>query len=143
MARPLSVTFHRAFDMSRDPIESLDNLVALGVDRVLTSGQGASVIEGLPVVSQLVRRADTRIAVMAGGGLTEQNVKAVVSATGVRELHFTGRTGIESRMTYRNLLVSMGSVVRPAEYSRLVTDSERVRSMREEAEAALNSEVIL
>jgi copper homeostasis protein len=134
MARPLGVTFHRAFDMSRDPVASLDDLIALGVDRVLTSGQEASVIEGLSVVSQLVRLAAGRIAVMAGGGLTQHNVKAIVSA-GVRELHFTGRTNVESIMTYRNLRVSMSSGVRPAEYSHLVTDSERVRSMREEADA--------
>jgi copper homeostasis protein len=114
--------------------ELLDMARPLGVDRVLTSGQEASVIEGLSVVSQLVRLADGRIAVMAGGGLTQQNVKAVVSA-GVRELHFTGRTNVESIMTYRNLRVSMSSGVRPAEYSHLVTDSERVRSMREEADA--------
>jgi copper homeostasis protein len=101
---------------------------------VLTSGQEASVIEGLSVVSQLVRLAAGRIAVMAGGGLTQHNVKAIVSA-GVRELHFTGRTNVESIMTYRNLRVSMSSGVRPAEYSHLVTDSERVRSMREEADA--------
>ena len=66
-ARPLSVTFHRAFDMTPDPFEALETLVGLGVDRVLTAGQEASVLEGLPLIAELVRRAGGRIIVMPGG----------------------------------------------------------------------------
>jgi copper homeostasis protein len=135
-ARPLSVTFHRAFDMSRDPFQSLEDLIALGVDRVLTSGQEATVVEGLLVLERLVKLAGTRIRVMAGGGLTEHNVKTVVSGAGVRELHFTARTSIESTMTFRNTRVVLGSAVQPEEYRRLAADSERVRKMKQQAEAA-------
>ncbi len=73
-ARPLSVTFHRAFDMTPDPFEALETLITLGVDRVLTSGQEATVLEGLPLIAELVRRAGERIIVMPGGGITARNV---------------------------------------------------------------------
>ena len=77
-ARPLSVTFHRAFDMTPDPFEALETLIGLGVDRVLTSGQEASVLEGLPLITELVRRAGERIIVMPGGGITARNVERIV-----------------------------------------------------------------
>ena len=70
LARPLSVTFHRAFDMTPEPSRALDMLIELGVDRVLTSGQEASVLEGLPLIVELMNRAGNRIIVMPGGGIT-------------------------------------------------------------------------
>src|SRR5215813_9526634 len=69
-ARPLVVTFHRAFDMTPDPFAALETLVGLGVERVLTSGQEASVLEGLPLLAELVRCAGDRTIVMPGGGIT-------------------------------------------------------------------------
>lgn len=136
-ARPLSVTFHRAFDMTRDPYQSLDDLITLGVNRVLTSGQEGSIVEGLAVVAQLAKRAGSRITVMAGGGLTEQNIGAVVSCSGVREVHFTARTSVKSRMSFRNPRVVMGSPLQPVEYLRLVADTEKIKRMREEAQSAM------
>src|SRR5262245_9980153 len=62
LARPLSITFHRAFDMVRDPFAALEDLIALGVDRILTSGQEASVIEGLDMIAELTLRAGARVA---------------------------------------------------------------------------------
>src|SRR4029079_2315147 len=61
LARPMTVTFHKAFDMTRDPFAALDTLIELGVDRVLTSGQESSVLEGLDVVRALVKRAGRKI----------------------------------------------------------------------------------
>ena len=79
-SRPLSVTFHRAFDMTPDPFAALETLVGLGVDRVLTSGQEATVLEGLPLIAELVRRAGDRIIVMPGGGITARNTERIVAA---------------------------------------------------------------
>jgi copper homeostasis protein len=79
-ARPLAVTFHRAFDMTPDPLEALETLVDLGVERVLTSGQEASVLEGLPLIADLVRRAGSRIIVMPGGGITIRNADRIIAA---------------------------------------------------------------
>jgi len=129
LARPLNVTFHRAFDMTRDPFEALENIVGLGCDRLLTSGQEPSVVEGLDLIAELVRRAGERIIVMPGGG-TERNLPKVVAAAGVREVHVTGFRTVESSMRYRNPRVHMGGELRPPEYSRSIVDPARIRSLR-------------
>ena len=126
LARPLPVTFHRAFDMTRDPFEALDALIALGVDRVLTSGQEPSVLEGLDVITALVKRAASRIAVMPGGGITARNVARIVAASGVAEVHFATLQLREGRMEYRNPRVFMGGTLRPPEYGIEVTRPEAV-----------------
>lgn len=117
-ARPLKVTFHRAFDMTRDPFEALETLIELGLDRVLTSGQEASVIEGLDLIAALIQRAQGRIIVMPGGGITPHNVARVAALPGLREIHFGGGAPVESPMIFRNPRIYMGGVLRPPEYSR-------------------------
>jgi copper homeostasis protein len=133
LARPLSVTFHRAFDMTRDPYQALEDLVALGVDRVLTSGQEPSVIEGLDLIAELVRRAGDRLIVMPGGG-TERNIKKVVAQSGVHEVHVVGTSGVESAMRFRNQRVFMGGELRPPEYTRFITDPEQIARLRQDAQ---------
>ncbi|MDA8298046.1 MAG: copper homeostasis protein CutC [Actinomycetota bacterium] len=91
LARPLSVTFHRAFDATSDPLASLAEVAALGVDRLLSSGGAADALAGADVLAELVRRAGDELVVMAGGGITEANVADVVRRAKVRELHFSGR----------------------------------------------------
>lgn len=89
-ARPLAVTFHRAFDLTRDPAEALETLIGLGIERVLTSGQAATAEQGAPVIAALVAQARDRITVLAGGGIRASNAKRIVAVTGVREIHSTG-----------------------------------------------------
>jgi copper homeostasis protein len=129
LARPLPVTFHRAFDMTRDPAAALETLIELGVDRVLTSGQEPSVIEGLSLITDLVRQAGSRIIVMPGGGITARNVARVAAETGVKELHFASLEPREGRMEYRNPRVFMGGTLRPPEYSQEITRPETVASV--------------
>ena len=86
-AGDLPVTFHRAFDFAPDLGAALDALVAVGVGRVLSSGGAPSAREGIPALASLVDRAAGRIVVMAGGGVRDENVREIVSATGVREVH--------------------------------------------------------
>lgn len=129
LARPLPVTFHRAFDMTRDPFDALDTLIGLGVERVLTSGQEPSVIEGLSLIIELVKRAAGRIIVMPGGGITARNVARVVEEAGVAELHFASLEPREGRMQYRNPRVFMGGTLRPPEYSQDVTRPESVAAV--------------
>ncbi|MDQ2998954.1 MAG: copper homeostasis protein CutC, partial [Chloroflexota bacterium] len=131
LARPLSVTFHRAFDMARDPYRALEDLISLGVDRILTSGQQPSVLEGLDLIAELVELAGERVTIMPGGG-TERNVGKIVARSGVREVHVTGTTSVESAMQFRNQRVFMGGELRPPEYTRLTTDPERIRQLRGE-----------
>lgn len=136
LARPLSVTFHRAFDMAGDPYRALDDLIELGIDRVLTSGQEVSVLEGLDLIADLVRIAGDRIVVMPGGGITERNIAKITARSGVREVHVSGTTAVESAMHYRNQRVFMGRALRPPEYTRFSTDAARIGELRRLAHAA-------
>jgi copper homeostasis protein len=86
-ADDLPVTFHRAFDLTPDPAAALDSLAEAGVQRILTAGGASTAAEGATVLAELVRQAGSRIVVMAGGGVREENVRALVSVTGVREVH--------------------------------------------------------
>lgn len=86
-AGELPVTFHRAFDLTPDLAASLDVLAGAGVQRVLSSGGAPNAVEGAAVLADLVRQAGTRVVVLAGGGVREENVQSLVSVCGVREVH--------------------------------------------------------
>jgi copper homeostasis protein len=132
-ARPLSVTFHRAFDMTPDPFAALETLVGLGVNRVLTSGQEASVLEGLPLIAELIRRAGDRIIIMPGGGITARNVARIVAEARPREIHFAALEPVAGGMRFRRSHVFMGGELRPPEYDRLVTSPATIRSVMAKA----------
>jgi len=128
-ARPLQVTFHRAFDVSRDAGRALETLIALGVERVLTSGQAATAPEGAEVIAGLARQAAGRIVVLPGGGITVENVTTLVRATGVTEVHLTGAVTQRSGMTFRAPEVTIGNAAPRSEYEWSVTDAERIRQV--------------
>jgi len=128
-ARPMSVTFHRAFDVTRDPIEALETLIALGCERVLTSGQEATAPEGLPLLRKLVDHARGRIVVMPGCGIRANNLAHVRAATGAHELHASAWEPHPSAMIHRNERVSMGSARGLPEYERKRTSTESVRAL--------------
>ena len=129
LARPLSVTFHRAFDMTPDPFRALEALIELGVDRVLTSGQEASVLEGLPLIVELIERAGDRIVIMPGGGITGRNIDRILAAARPREIHFAALEPSASGMRFRRPHVFMGGELRPPEYDRLDTSAASVRAV--------------
>ena len=133
LARPMSVTFHRDFDVCRDPFAALEDLIEIGVDRVLTSGQHADAISGAETMKKLVEAAGDRIVVMACGGIDETNAAKVVAGTGASEFHFTAFEEVASEMEYKNESVAMGSDDAPSEYLRHVTTAEKVRSIIEAA----------
>ena len=122
----LSTTFHRAFDVCRDPFTALEEIIALGFDRILTSGQEASAPQGAALLAELVRRADGRIIIMPGCGVNEHNVAELARATGAQEFHMSARHRVESGMVYRNERVSMGGTVTVEEFARDLTDPQRV-----------------
>lgn len=128
-ARPLPVTFHRAFDVSRDPLAGLDTLIALGVDRLLTSGQEPSVLEGAPLIRALIERAAGRIVVMPGGDITARNAARILAETGASELHFAAFEAASSAMAWRNDAVFMGGTLRPPEYDRPATTARAIRGV--------------
>jgi copper homeostasis protein len=94
----MSVTFHRAFDVTRDPERALDAIIAIGCDRLLTSGQQVGAHAGAPLIRKLIGQAGGRITIMPGGGITAQNIAAIAQATGAREFHASAKTRVPTRM---------------------------------------------
>ena len=126
LSEGMSVTFHRAFDYVRNPQEALEQLVELGVDRILTSGQQPTAMQGVGLLAELVTQAAGRIVVMPGCGVNEWNIAELAAGTGASEFHFSAREIKESKMQLRNPALSMGSSDAD-EYAHLVTTAARVR----------------
>ena len=124
----MSITFHRAFDMCRDPKKALEELIALGCHRVLTSGQAATALAGIPLLKELVEQAAGRIIIMPGCGVSSANAAAILQATGANEIHASARKSVGSGMIYRNSSVSMGNSDSD-EYARKETDVNEVRAI--------------
>jgi copper homeostasis protein len=99
-AWPLPFTFHRAIDMCRDPMEAAGQLADIGVKRILTSGQRVNASEGHDLIRRLVDRADGKLSVMAGGGLTPSNLKPLLSIPGLKEFHASARHQVKTKMEY-------------------------------------------
>lgn len=133
-ANPLSVTFHRAFDFTRDAEEALEAVIRAGVSRVLTSGRAATALDGISTLSQLVRQAGDRLTVIAAGGITEDNVRRLVQATLVREVHVRAAERLDSVMSYRRADISLSKPL-VGEYAHLETDADRVARVVEAVEA--------
>jgi copper homeostasis protein len=112
-ARPMRVTFHRAFDMSVDLDHALQDVILTGADRLLTSGGEQTVEDGIASVARLVSAARGRLIIMAGGGISERNVL---------------RTTVPSKMRHRNEKVSMG-ITKGHEYEQAVVLEDRVRQL--------------
>jgi copper homeostasis protein len=101
-AYPMSVTFHRAFDRTRDAVEALETLIDVGCERVLTSGLMPNVSSGKLLLKQLVETADDRITIMPGSGVRHNNIAELAQFTGAVEFHTSARTTVPSGMEYRN-----------------------------------------
>jgi len=129
LARPLDVTFHRAFDMVEDPFEALEDIINLGIQRLLTSGCEISVLEGLDLICKLKQIASDRIIIMPGGGVTQRNIEKIISESGVKEIHFACLSDTDSSMTFRNKNCFMGGELRPPEFSIKSTKAEGVRAV--------------
>ncbi len=130
IARPLKVTCHRAFDMTRDPFEALEDCIEAGFDRILTSGHRPTAIEGVDLIAELVRKAEGRITIMAGSGVNEDTVGEIVSATGVNEIHFSAVTYKDSVMQFKNPHITAIGADGGSEYKYRTVDPERVKRIR-------------
>ena len=124
----MSVTFHRAFDMCRDPRKALEELIEMGCDRVLTSGQATTAMAGIPLLKELVELADGRIIIMPGCGVNSGNAAAILNATGATEIHASARKSVGSGMLFRHSGVSMGNPDSD-EYARKETCREEVKAI--------------
>ena len=127
-AAGMNVTFHRAFDLCRDPFEALDQIVDSGCNRLLTSGQAPTALQGVELLRQLQQRAGAAFTVLAGGGVNELNAAEIIRLSGVREVHASARHTVESHMTYRRPGVAMGAPGSD-EYSRKTTSAAMVAAI--------------
>ncbi len=127
LAKPMKVTFHRAFDSCNDMDKALDDIIDIGCERILTSGGKFSALEGSVKIKALIERAGGRISIMPGAGIRENNVAAIIAVTGASEFHSTAKLPVKSKMAYKNAAVAMGTAA--DEYSFELTDAAVVRSL--------------
>jgi copper homeostasis protein len=128
-AAPMSVTFHRAFDMCRDASRALEDVIATGAERILTSGHSRSALDGAQVIRELIASSGNRIKIMPGGGIDEYNIAILANSTGAREYHLSGRRQYESMMTFRRKGIYMGDPRLQSEYAIKTADAERISSI--------------
>ena len=121
LAYPLEATFHRAFDRVADPFEALEDVIELGFERILTSGLKPKAEEGRQTIFELISKADDRIIIMPGSGITSENIISIVESTGARELHSSASFFEESKMEYHNQLMD--------ELKRVTVNSNAVKKM--------------
>lgn len=100
-AGKVGVTFHRAFDLTRAPAQALEDVIALGCERLLTSGGRATALEGAASIRQWVEQAAGRIAIMPGAGVSAQNIAALKAATGASEFHASAKKALPSGMHWQ------------------------------------------
>lgn len=122
-AGTLGVTFHRAFDLSRDSTRALEDIVALGCERVLTSGAQASAVDGAALIRDLVTQSNGRLVVMPGAGVTARNIAELAAATGAREFHASAKRQLPSGMRHRQARLP------DMELGELRSDAEQVRAL--------------
>ena len=126
-AGAMEITLHRAFDMTRDPAEALEDAVRLGCRTILTSGQAESALAGREVLRAVFRQAAGRLDIMAGSGVRKEQIRTLYDTAGIRVFHTTGRKGpLDSGMVYRKQGVSMG-LPSLSEYELWQTDEAEFR----------------
>ncbi len=125
-AGSMNVTFHRAFDVTPDPFQALEDIIELGCSRILTSGQEGAVLEGADLIRELVQKAGDRIIIMPGGDITERKLQRVIKATGASEFHIYLDREKPSAMNYCPDHVYMGGLLRKPEFTNSYSSPERI-----------------
>ncbi|MEI6749549.1 MAG: copper homeostasis protein CutC [Bacteroidales bacterium] len=130
-AKPMPVTFHRAFDITPDPFKALEGIIASGCKRILTSGQQITAIEGKEIIHELIQQASGRIIIVPGSGVNEHNVGLLISSTGAVEVHLSGRKPFKP--TVNNTKSEIEKVSFHPQYE---TDPNVIHSVIQEANSA-------
>jgi len=127
LARPMSVTFHRAFDMCRDPRAALSELIDMCLETLLTSGQAETAADGIPLLAELVALAAGSIKIMPGAGINAGNISRIAQATGAQSFHFSGKQRVDGPMEYRSPRLRLGD--QDSEYARSYASAKRIRGI--------------
>lgn len=129
LAYPLGVTFHRAFDRTTDAFKAMEDIIDIGCERILTSGQRPNALDGADLIAQLVKQADERIVIMPGSGVRSENIIELAKKTGAKEFHTSARININGGMSYSNPAMNenLRSVtVDEAEVKKIITNLKAV-----------------
>ncbi|MGN6715030.1 copper homeostasis protein CutC [Anaerocolumna jejuensis] len=129
-AAGMSVTLHRAFDMCKEPLDTLEAAIALKINTILTSGHENNCMKGASMLQKLVQQADGRIDILAGGGVDAEVIKKLYSITGCTSYHMSGKCVLQSKMQYRNPKVNMGLPFL-SEYEIYQTDEGKICAARQ------------
>ncbi|HSQ43904.1 MAG TPA: copper homeostasis protein CutC, partial [Ginsengibacter sp.] len=128
------VTFHRAFDRTKDPFKSMEDIIEMGCERILTSGQHPKAVDGMEIIKQLILQADDRIIIMPGSGVSSKNIIPLAENTGAVEFHSSASMSAISGMKYQN--ESM-----PEKMDHLIVNKEEVKKMVDLLEQFSNSAI--
>jgi len=131
LARGRETVFHRAFDVTPDPLKALDELVELGFKRVLTSGQERTAPEGIELINKLIAYARDRIEILPGGGIRPHNVRAVVEQTAAKQIHLSAFESRIDRSVQNRPYITFGGALRPSEDRYDIVDSSVIQSVSE------------
>ena len=129
LARPMGVTCHRAFDMTADPFNAIEDLISLGVDRILTSGQQPTAPQGAMLIKDLINKSAGRIIIMPGSGVKEHNIARLIETTGAKEIHIHLEKQEPGKMLFKQSSVYMGKPGQP-EFEHTVTDWKKINGLR-------------
>ncbi|WP_430809998.1 MULTISPECIES: copper homeostasis protein CutC [unclassified Carboxylicivirga] len=124
----LPFTFHRAFDMCREPMEALEQLIDLGVTRILTSGLEQTAEVGIDNLKKIIKQAAERIQILVGSGVNPNNIARIAKETEAREFHFSARKESASPMLFKNERINMGGIDGIAEFSRFYSDTATIEA---------------
>lgn len=127
LAKPMTSSFHRAFDRSKNPLLALEDVIECGFVRILTSGQKPTAMEGLNLILDLMRLSDKRIIIMPGSGVREDNILELISKSGAIEFHTSARNIKYSKMKYRKNPLGIGSSFKLNEFEILGTDEAIIK----------------
>jgi copper homeostasis protein len=129
IARPVGITCHRAFDMTIDAFQAMEDLIDLGIDRILTSGQRKTASEGTVLIRELIQRSKGRIIIMPGSGVKEDNIEDLIRETEAKEVHIRLEKQEPGRMIFKQPQVYMG-IPEQSEFEHTITDRERIFKVR-------------
>ena len=132
IAEPMNVTFHRAFDLSKDPVRSLNEIIGCGSRRILTSGHKPTAAEGINLIAKLIRLAEGKIVIMPGSGVNAGNIAEICGITKATELHSSARQLVLGGMSYSNPEVNLHAGSSIKDNSILLPDSEQIAKMKNE-----------
>jgi copper homeostasis protein len=122
LAYPLGVTFHRAFDRTNDPFKALEDIISIGCERILTSGQKPAALDAAPLINQLIQQAAGRIIIMPGSGVRSENIITLAKRTGAIEFHTSARIVAQSKMNF--VIEAMQE-----DLTSVLTDAEEVKTI--------------